>query len=297
VTAVVALPRAAAPAASGTPATQVRRRLTLPDGAAGLFDPGWEVSQDRTPENEFFLTSYGLGTPFVEDAKLCATLSTFWPGVSPDSAREFQPDKRDDDQPQTWPTIAPMTDAELGIVEADGQGYLPWDGVLGPRLVTVDGERMVDYPDIFHTDYLETVDQFTAALTSRVDLDEYIARVLAMAQVYWALGIRYEEFGDQFEIAEALDRFQAAKGEWNVLSFRVRDGDDPDLAEAQRATGETLAGDGYRFHLFRWNGEQEKPDNVRRILVGIEEEVVAFTSPDTLLLRRDDTWEVMQPPS
>ncbi|MCA9861821.1 MAG: hypothetical protein KC432_02315 [Thermomicrobiales bacterium] len=217
--------------------------------------------------------------------------------MSPDSAREFQPDKRDDDQPQTWPTIAPMTDEELGIVAVDGQGSLPWDGVQGPRLVIVAGERMVEYPDIFHTDYLETVDQFTAALTSQVDLDEYIARVLAMAQVYWAIGIRYEDFGSQFEIAEALDRFQAAKGEWNVLSFRVRDEADPDLSEAQRATGATLTGDGYRFHLFRWNGEQEKPENVRRILVGIEEEVLAYTSPGTLLLRRGETWEALQPPA
>jgi len=280
--------------------TQVRRHFTLPDGAAGLFDPGWEVSQDRTPENLFFLTSYGLGTPFVEDAKLCATLSTFWPGVSPDSAREFQPDKQDDGEPQTWPTIAPMTDEELGIVEANEQGwegFLPWDGLLGPHLVTVDGERMVNYPDLIHTDYLETVDQFTAALTAKVDLDEYVARVLGMAQVYWALGIRHEDFGGQFEIAEALDRFQAAKGEWNVLSFRHRTGDDPELGEAQRVTGETLTSPGYRFHLFRWNGEQEKPENVRRILVGIEEEVLAFTSADSLLLRRGDTWEAFQPPS
>jgi hypothetical protein len=300
VTAVVSLPRTAAPEASGAPATQVRRHLTLPDGAAGLFDPGWEVSQDRTADNQFFLTSYGLGTPFIEDAKLCATLSTFWPGVSPDTAREFQPDKSDGDEAQTWPTIAPMTDEELGIVEVSGQGgegYLPWDGVLGPQLVSVDGVRMVNYPDLLHTDYLESADQFTSALTSQVDMDEYISRVLAMAQVYWALGIRYEDFGDNYELAEALDRFQAAKGEWNVLSFRRRTADDPELDEAQRATGETLSETGFRFHLFRWNGEQEKPEDVRRILVGIEEEVLAYTSPGTLLLRRDDTWEALQPPS
>ncbi len=62
----------------------------------GLFDPGWDVSQDRTADNRFFLANYGLGTPFIEDAKLCAAPSTFWPGVSPDSAREFQPAKPSD---------------------------------------------------------------------------------------------------------------------------------------------------------------------------------------------------------
>jgi hypothetical protein len=190
-----------------------------------------------------------------------------------------------------------MTDEELGIAEVNGEGFLPWDGVLGPRLVTVDGERMVNFPDIFNTDYLESVDIFTAALTSQVDLDAYVARVLAMAQVYWALGIRYEDYGDHFEIAEALDRFQAAKGEWTVLSFRTIHADDADLAAAQEATGETLQEAGYRFHLFRWNGEQTKPDDVRRILVGIEEEALAYTDLSTLLLRRDDLWEAYQPPS
>ena len=93
VTALVSLPVDAGTKQSGMPETFVRRHLQLPDGMAGLFDPGWEVSQDRTADNRFFLANHGLGTPFIEDAKLCAAPSTFWPGVSPDSAREFQPAK------------------------------------------------------------------------------------------------------------------------------------------------------------------------------------------------------------
>ena len=96
VTALVSLPVDAGTTQSGMPETFVRRHVQLPDGMAGLFDPGWEVSQDRTADNRFFLVNHGLGTPFIEDAKLCATLSTFWPGVSPDSSREFQPDKHFD---------------------------------------------------------------------------------------------------------------------------------------------------------------------------------------------------------
>ena len=42
---------------------------TLPDGTAGLFDPGWDVTQDRTADNRFYLEAYGLGTPFIEDAE------------------------------------------------------------------------------------------------------------------------------------------------------------------------------------------------------------------------------------
>jgi hypothetical protein len=256
------------------------------------------VTLDRTTDNRFFLTGYGLGSPFIEDAKLCATFSTFWPGVSPDSAREFQPNKPiAPGESQAWPTIVPMTDEELGIVAIDGQGVLPWDGVQGPRLIQVDGVDVVDYPAILHTDYLNTVDRFTAALTSKVDQEAYVARVLAMAQVYWALGIRYADFRNRYELAEALDRFQAAKGEWSVLSYRIVAGDDAELGQAQESTGTTLQGDAlHRFHLFQWNGVETPADDVRRILVGIKEQAVAYADLTNILIKRNDTWEHHLPP-
>ena len=298
VTALVSLPLDAGTTQSGAPETFVRRHLQLPDGMAGLFDPGWDVSQDRTADNRFFLANYGLGTPFIEDAKLCAAPSTFWPGVSPDSAREFQPAKHSENQYQAWPTIAPMTDEELGIVEVEGLGFLPWDGVRGPHLTVVDGKEVVDYPEFAHTDYLETVENFTAALTGKVDHEEYIARVLAMAQVYWALGIRWTDFGEKYGIAEALDRFQAAKAEWTVLSFRaLGEGADDELTEAETAAGIRLQGDTrYRFHLFQWNGVETPSEDVRRILVGIKEQAVAYADLTNILLRQNGTWEHHLPP-
>ena len=57
-----------------------------------------------------------------------------------------------------------------------GARILPWDGVRGPHLTVVDGKEVVDYPEFAHTDYLETVESFTAALTGKVDHEEYIAR-------------------------------------------------------------------------------------------------------------------------
>jgi hypothetical protein len=298
VTALVSLPVDAGTKQSGMPETFVRRHIQLPDGMAGLFDPGWEVSQDRTADNRFFLTNHGLGSPFIEDAKLCAAPSTFWPGVSPDSSREFQPAKPSENQYQFWPTVAPMTDEELGIVEVEGLGFLPWDGVRGPHLTVVDGKEVVDYPEFAHTDYLETVEHFTAALTGKVDHEEYIARVLAMAQVYWALGIRWKDFGEKYGIAEALDRFQAAKGEWTVLSFRaLGEGTDDELNEAETATGIRLQGDTrYRFHLFLWDGVETPAGDVRRILVGIKEQAVAYADLTNILLRQNGSWEHHLPP-
>src|SRR5918994_534260 len=298
VTVLVSLPLDAGTTQSGAPETFVRRHLHLTDGMAGLFDPGWDLSQDRTADNRFFLANYGLGTPFIEDAKLCAAPSSFWPGVSPDSSREFQPARLSENQYQVWPTIAPMTDEELGIVEVEGLGFLPWDGVRGPHLTVVDGKEVVNCPEFAHTDYLETVENLTAALTGKVDHEEYIARVLAMAQVYWALGIRWADFGEKYGIAEALDRFKAAKAECTVLSFRaLGEGTDGELTEAETATGIRLQGDTrYRFHLFQWNGVETPSDDVRRILVGIEEQAVAYTDLTNILLKQHGSWEHRLPP-
>jgi hypothetical protein len=299
VTAVVSQPVDAA-AQSGVPETLVRRHVLLPDGAAGLFDPGWDVSQGRTEDNRFFLESYGLGTPFVEDVKLCSALSTYWPGVVPDGSREFQPAKvASAPDIRAWPTIAPQTDEELGIVEATGGGYLPWDGVRGPVAVTVDNKPYVDYPDITHTDYLETFETFSATLTGAVEHEEYISRVFAMAQVYWALGIRYADFGDRYAIGEALDGFQAAKAEWAVLSFQAVTGEDEALAEAEAGAGITLAGPRiYRFHLFTWGDDEPHPSDIRRILVPVKEQVVVYSDLTNVLLQRDGgDWEYHQPPT
>ncbi|MBA2468634.1 MAG: hypothetical protein H0V37_04445 [Chloroflexia bacterium] len=299
VTALVSHPSTVGAGQSGEPATFVRRHLLLPDGAAGLFDPGWDVSQDRTEDNRFFLESYGLGTPFVEDVKLCASLSTYWPGVSPDSSREFQPDKEAVGTVQAWPTIAPMTDAEIGAAATAEGDYLPWDGIQGPVAATVDGRSFADYPDIFHADYLETFTAFTASLTGAVDHEEYTARVLAMAQVYWSLGIRYADYGDRYDLGEALDRFQGAKSAWAVLSFRAVTERDEELTTAEASSGVDLSLDRlYRFHLFTWGGEDRHPEDVRRILVAMEEQVVAYTDLTNVLVgRADGAWEYHEPPT
>jgi hypothetical protein len=48
----------------------------LPDAASGIFAPGWDISLDYT-RGVRHLASYGLGSPFPEDSKLCAALSSY----------------------------------------------------------------------------------------------------------------------------------------------------------------------------------------------------------------------------
>ena len=111
------------------------RASTLPDDGAGEFAPGWDASVDvKGPlkTGTIHLAAYGLGSPFPEDAKLCAALSTFWPAVAPDVYRTMS---MHTGNAQLRGTVAPLTDQEIGQI-----GSLPWDGVSGPQIVQRDGK-------------------------------------------------------------------------------------------------------------------------------------------------------------
>ena len=99
--------------ALGTPVTHAAQEhpvhTSLPDDAAGVMAPGWEVARDWLPDKREHLATYGLGSPFPEDSKLCAAISSFWPAVAPDATRQFAWSESRHDR-----TVAPLTDHELG---------------------------------------------------------------------------------------------------------------------------------------------------------------------------------------
>lgn len=250
-----------------TPVTN-RRMSMLPDSAAGVFAPGWDVSFDRTAPNPAaggrdaegitFLNNYGLGSPFPEDAMLCAALSSFWPAVAPDITRTFAPTG-------SYHSATPMTDEAIGL----GIGE-PWDGIKGP----VPGPS----PDKFDYKRLEYGDYVEAAMAGRFDLSsladttpfEYIARTLTMAMVYDSLGVS--------------GRFEKSK--WAVLSFKPADPNDPDLIAAKAEHGRALNPDHtYRFEMIRHDNETEDhPTQFDRLLVTAAERVLLFADP-TIVLR------------
>ena len=230
----------------------------LPDSAAGIFAPGWDVSFDRTASIEH-LAAYGLGSPFPEDSKLCAALSSFWPAVAPDAARTFTPDP-------SWPTVSPLTDAEIGQVGSPG-----WDGIVGPQRVTRGDKTVLAYADFDHADYVEEAlkGSFSLALTGQVDVREYEARVLAMAKTYQVLGIA-----------------SAARGQWGVLSFRKVLQAEAELQQAQSQAGVTLQGTIYRLELYRPGNSTLDSTNVRQRLVEMRSQVTLFVSPVVALLKQ-----------
>ena len=185
ISAVVAL---FGPVPAGTTIPQsfdVDRHSCLPDDCAGVFAPGWDVSTDRKSVSGVrvqHLAAYGLGSPFPEDSKLCAALSTFWPAVAPDASRSMSPNTGN---PGLRATVAPLTDEEIGQV-----GSLPWDGVVGPKMSTFGGVEFLDCEKFIHVDYVKNAleGRFTPRLTTQVSSEEYKLRMQAIATCYSVVG-------------------------------------------------------------------------------------------------------------
>ncbi|WP_210251483.1 hypothetical protein [Mesorhizobium sp. WSM4310] len=248
----------------------------LPDAAAGVFAPGWDVSYDRTSESDqdddgrsldpgiTFLNNYGLGSPFMEDSKLCAALAAFWPAAAPDITRTFAPSR-------SYATTTPLTDEVIGLGAA-----APWDGVCGPVLKEADG--VVEYPTLAYADYVETAlkQGFDISEIGKTTVEDYVARTLSMGLVYHALGV--EKHDDKLK--------------WSVLSFRPLEDNDPDLAAAEAATGRRLnRAFKYRYIIFdHADRGSPSPKDFKKVLVKYGSLQLCLVDP-TLALMRDSKGE------
>lgn len=217
-TAIVGLKGSAQTSNALGSAVETPRISSLPDAGAGIFAPGWDVSTDVTfdsnlGEDILHLAAYGLGSPFLEDAKLCAALSAFWPGVAPDTARSAG-----------RPVVSPMTDREVGLENAPA-----WDGVPGPRKVTIGSEDFVETDNFDHVDYVTSTlaGRFTMAETMKVSQGDYQTRVLFTARMYRFIG-------DLFDIGRDLSPVHNA---FRLLSFIHGRANDALIADAESALG------------------------------------------------------------
>ena len=226
------------------------RHSPLPDDSAGVFAPGWDVSLDVAADGTPHFAAYGLGSPFPEDAKLCAALSTFWPAAAPDATRTMAPEL-------TPITVSPLTDEEIGVT-----GTLPWDGIPGPRLIQTASGATAEYSSLAHADYVQNAlkGKFSLLLTSHIGVEEYQDRVIAMEVVYRAIRLR--------------------KQDWLILSFRRVSPGDQELLQAQQQSHTTLSGKVYRFEVFR-NGTFTTPqEDFRKRRIKISDRRVLFAGPN-----------------
>ena len=250
------------PALSGTVRPQSAdafRHSCLPDDCAGIYAPGWDVSTDKKQVGGgrvHHLAAYGLGSPFPEDSKLCAALSTFWPSVAPDASRGMSPNTGN---AGLRATVAPLTDEEIGQ-----SGSLPWDGIVGPHIVTVNGAQFAECDDFLHVDYVQQAldGRFSPRLTGRVTSDEYMRRMEAMALVYSAVG------------GNRNARF--------VLSFRKLSSGDPELQQAQLDASVVLSGPVvYRVDLIAGGSATQRPHptDFRKKLLPLDDRRFLLTDP------------------
>lgn len=239
------------------------RATALPDDAAGVFAPGWDVGMDKKGTQDH-LAAYALGSPFPEDAKLCAALSTFWPAVAPDVFRTFVrvPGR-------TEGTIAPLTDAEIGQT-----GTLPWDGVPGPRVVDVGGQQMVEYPAFLNADYvrMSLQNRFSVRQTARLTAEDYQRRILAACRV--------------FNVLANLGDLTAARNSWLMLSFIEIEGGNVALQHAQTEAGHILTGPVFGVRMCRISTQRVRVDArmERMPLQGLTDFYVSAS--DVLLLQK-----------
>jgi len=256
VTAIVSMP-GNVPCGAAVDTAASPRHTHLPDDAAGIFAPGWDVSTSEY-EGVEHLAAFRLGSPFPEDGKLCAALSTFWPAVAPDATREMEPYPKFIEESGT---VSPMTDAEIGQV-----GNIPWDGVRGPQVVVEDGQEFVEYVNFNRVDYVRNAlnGLFTMRLTARVNATEYQRRVLAMAYAYQVL--HRERTGKKLPAAG----LPTERKLWKLLSFQPLAQGHPELTRAEDEAQVVLRGSVYQCVIYL--GErvkvQDAPDfRKKRILL------------------------------
>ena len=261
------------------PTRDALRHSHLPDDAAGVFAPGWDVGQDRTRidgKRVDHLAAYRLGSPFPEDAKLCAALSTFWPAVAPDATREMEPVK----DANASGTVCPLTDEEIGQV-----GNSPWDGIGGPTVVSLDGTEFAEFPSFQHADYVRTAlaSRFSMRLTARVEAEEYKRRVLSMAFCHLVLHV------ERTGMKKLPKNLLSERSRWIVLSFQSTSLGAPELVEAQREANTILPGRTYRVLAFEKADLDKSNPNPRRPRILIREKYFLFVDPANrlVLVRRD----------
>lgn len=243
-----------------------QRQSWLPDAAAGSLSPGWEISGPGgggpRPES---LCAYELGSPFTEDVRICASIGGYWPAVSPDTSRTFEPSA-------SRIPIIPLTDEEGGQTEAGS-----WDGVSGPRLIEdADGERIVEYTAFEHTDYTRNAlaAQLSVQRLAHTTGEDYQARILSLNQAFLALG--------------ATDRPQ--KAAWSVLSFRPVQRPDADLERAETATGVVLRAPVHGYRLYRNDipSTTTPAHDFTKRHAKVLEMVDLLVGPTSLLIKRED---------
>jgi hypothetical protein len=251
----------------------------LGDAASGIFDPGWDVSFDGDIKADF-IASNGLGSPFPEDAKLCAALNSFWPSVAPDATRTFGL------FPPHWnaTTSIPLMDDELGlharhpsVLAKAASESTGWDGEQGPFFER--SGKVVNHRDIAQSDYVTNALQgkFTLTALALVTPSEFFGRMNAIRACIQVLPPRPKNESKQVSSTKHFLVSAQHIGEWTERNDRA----DP-----------RLQGQGYLFRFAILGRELSFKDhrakNHGRIVRRVDESYLCQIGSAGICWRRDD---------
>ncbi len=262
VSALLAAPDPTRPASTGFDFADIDRCSTLPDAAAGIFAPGWAISTDST-QGRKHLAAYGLGSPFPEDAKLCAALSAFWPAAAPDTTRTYAP---------AGNSVVPMIDDEIALGNA-------WDGIAG---LTLSGDaQTVEFPDPDYADYTESSrnNTFNIRQTAEVTFDEYVTRALRTAQVRRYLAQNPSLGSTNFLLA----------------SFTQVPSGHSDLSDIEADTTKLLEGRIYRFKIITLSQSAPKAGDHRRQVAKVDSLLEIVAAENGIAHREAGRWATFDP--
>ena len=251
------------------PARQKRFASFMTDAASNEFDPGWDVSLASDNEG-LYLASYGLGSPFPEDAKLCAALNSFWPAVAPDASRTFAF--------QGSPTAIPLLDRELGyhpkhpdVLAGTVLSSRGWDGEYGPFLENLNGRMFVNAASLDRSDYVSNALRgwITVRKTSAADSDELIRRMDALRRCIAILPPRSDH------VSNTKLWLVKAEGipDWDVESCRA---------------DSRLSGPGFHFVFVRFNQNERPTGDLTRVRFRVKNKFDCQISETNLVFRADN---------
>jgi hypothetical protein len=235
----------------------------LPDAASNVFAPGWDVSLGQDNQGNFY-AAYGLGSPFPEDAKLCAALNSFWPAVAPDAARTFGI--------LSAPTALPLLDRELGyhpqhprVKAAEVTSQKGWDGEYGPFFEEFDG-LFVNFANKDRSDYISNAlaGQIRVSELAQVDSAELIRRMEALR-----FCIRVLPPNDTVSTTQLLLIAAEKIADWSTKN-------------------DQLQGSGYLYIFATVEGSEQITNDVHRKRLRVRNRFTCQITQDTLCWKQDD---------
>lgn len=286
VTCIVSMPEDPTIKAANIVDFQVKRMDFLTDAAAGTFAPGWDTSYDTDSSGNPFLSAYGLGSPFPEDAMICSALGSFWPTAAPDTTRLYP-------STSNWRTVAPLTDKEIGL-----DGGTSWDGTPPPQLVTSSsGPDSVVYQDFNYNDYVQNAiaGKVTIKLLQEIDATEYKNRVLAIYHSYLALLAVDPDFIKYLDIQHSGDLAKVPATDWNkyaqawvTLSFKKATAKPIAELTAAGVNPETVSGSIYEIVMFQGDKPKKRTPAFNQVTVEIITKAQLYAYSTGIILKSAD---------